>query len=110
MALERVAGYFTAEPMRVSAWLRLPLIVLIVLLGSNPNIEMWHVGVYYGVLAVYTVSAIVWVLIAVRGHVPMWVAPAATAVAAGAPRAAQSSRSLGAGDSGGVRTTKRRKT
>jgi two-component system NarL family sensor kinase len=80
VALERVAGYFTAEPMRVSAWLRLPLIVLIVLLGSNPNIEMWHVGVYYGVLAVYTVSAIVWVLIAVRGHVPMWVAPAATAV------------------------------
>ncbi|MUM18123.1 histidine kinase [Mycobacterium sp. CBMA271] len=66
--------------MRVSAWLRLPLIVLILLLGSNPNIQMWHDGVYYAVLAVYTVSAIVWVAIAVRGHVPLWVAPSATAV------------------------------
>lgn len=80
IGLDRIADYFTAEPMRVSAWLRLPLIVLIVLLGSNPNIEMWHVGVYYAVLAVYTLSAIVWVVIAVRGHVPLWVAPAATAV------------------------------
>ena len=58
IGLDRIADYFTAEPMRVSAWLRLPLIVLIVLLGSNPNIEMWHVGVYYAVLAVYTVSAL----------------------------------------------------
>ncbi|MGH3724629.1 MAG: sensor histidine kinase [Mycobacterium sp.] len=66
--------------MRVSAWLRLPLIVLILLLGSNPNIQMWHDGVYYGVLAVYTLSAIIWVVIAVRGHVPLWVAPAATAI------------------------------
>lgn len=79
-SLDRVADYFTAEPMRVSAWLRLPLILLILLLGSNPNIEMWHDGVYYGVLGVYAVSAIVWVAIAVRGHVPQWVAPAATAV------------------------------
>lgn len=76
----RVADYFAAEPMRVSAWLRLPLIGLIVLLGSDPNIQMWHNGVYYGVLAVYTVSAVLWVAIAVRGHVPQWVAPVATSV------------------------------
>jgi len=78
--LDRIADYFAAEPMRVSAWLRLPLIGLIVLLGSDPNIHMWHTGVYYGVLAVYTASAVVWVAIAVRGQVPDWVAPAATTV------------------------------
>lgn len=59
--LDNMADYFAAEPMRVSAWLRLPLIGLIVLLGSDPNIQMWHNGVYYGVLAAYTLSAVVWV-------------------------------------------------
>ncbi|WP_100525762.1 sensor histidine kinase [Mycobacteroides abscessus] len=76
--LDNMADYFAAEPMRVSAWLRLPLIGLIVLLGSDPNIQMWHNGVYYGVLAAYTLSAVVWVGIAVRGQVADWVAPAAT--------------------------------
>lgn len=76
--LDNMADYFAAEPMRVSAWLRLPLIGLIVLLGSDPNIQMWHNGVYYGVLAAYTLSAVVWVGIAVRGQVADWVVPAAT--------------------------------
>lgn len=78
--IARLSNYFTAEPMRVSAWLRLPLIVLIVLLGSDPNIQMRHYTVYYTVLVVYTISAVAWVVIALRDEVPGWVAPAATAV------------------------------
>ena len=77
---DRVLEYFTAEPLRVSAWLRLPLIGLIVVLVSIADIDPWFPAMYWAVLAAYTVSALVWVVIAVRGHAWPWAAPVATAV------------------------------
>ena len=78
--IDRVLEYFTAEPLRVSAWLRLPLIGLIVVLVSIADIDPWFPAAYWAVLAAYIVSALVWVVIAVRGHVWPWAAPVATAV------------------------------
>ena len=66
--IDRVLEYFTAEPLRVSAWLRLPLIGLIVVLVSIADIDPWFPAAYWAVLAAYIVSALVWVVIAVRGH------------------------------------------
>ena len=78
--IDRVLEYFTAEPLRVSAWLRLPLIGLIVVLVSIADIDPWFPAAYWAVLAAYIASALVWVVIAVRGHVWPWAAPVATAV------------------------------
>ena len=48
---DRVLEYFTAEPLRVSAWLRLPLIGLIVVLVSIADIDPWFPAMYWAVLA-----------------------------------------------------------
>jgi two-component system NarL family sensor kinase len=68
----RLVGFFAAEPVRVTAFLRLPLIGLIGLLVWIWEVDHWLPGVYAVVLGLYAVAAVVWVIIVLRGPVPRW--------------------------------------
>jgi two-component system NarL family sensor kinase len=70
--LDRVAGYFAAEPVRVTAFLRLPLIALIGLLVWTWDVDHWLPGMYQVVLGVYAAAAVLWLVVVLRGEVPRW--------------------------------------
>lgn len=76
----RALGYFAAEPVRVSAFLRLPLIALIAVLVWIWDVDSWLPEVYATVLGAYAVAAAVWVVIVLRGPVPRWADWASTAI------------------------------
>ena len=71
-SLARLVDFIAAEPVRLSAILRLPLIGLIVLLVSVWEVEHWLPLAYAVILAVYSVAALVWVVVVLRGPVPPW--------------------------------------
>ncbi|BBY27314.1 sensor histidine kinase [Mycolicibacterium sediminis] len=77
---DRTLGYFASDPVRVSAFLRLPLIVLIAVLVWIWDVDSWLPEVYAIVLGVYAVAAVVWVAIVIRGGVPRWASWASTAI------------------------------
>ena len=66
--LNRITEYFAAEPVRVTACLRLPLIGLIALLVWIWEVDHWLPGVYAVVLGLYAVAAVVWVIVVLRGR------------------------------------------
>ena len=70
--LDRIAGYFAAEPVRVTAFLRLPLIALIGLLVWTWEVDLWLPEVYEVVLGAYAIAALVWLVVVLRGPVPRW--------------------------------------
>ncbi len=78
--VDRLVEYFADEPLRVSAWLRLPLLALIVALVSIADIAPWFPEAYWGVLGAYAVSAVVWVAVAIRGRAPAWATAVATLI------------------------------
>jgi two-component system, NarL family, sensor kinase len=78
--VERLLAYFSSDPVRVSAFLRLPLIGLIALLVWVWEVDSWLPEVYAVVLGAYAVAAVVWVAIVVRGPVPRWADYASTTV------------------------------
>lgn len=73
-------GYFAADPVRVSAFLRLPLIVLMALVVWVWDVDSWLPEVYAIVLGGYAVAAATWVVIVLRGPVPRWADWASTAI------------------------------
>ena len=60
MAGGRVVEFFTTQPVRVSALLRLPLIGLIVVLVSVWDVDHWLPVLYAVILSVYTAVAVLW--------------------------------------------------
>lgn len=78
--LDRVAGYFAREPVRVTAFLRLPLIGLIALLVWTWEVDHWLPGVYEVVLGFYGAAAVVWLVVVLQGPVPRWADWTSTAV------------------------------
>ena len=58
--VQQFVDYFAAEPVRVSAILRLPLIGLIAVLVWIWEVDHWLPGVYAVILGVYAVAAVVW--------------------------------------------------
>ncbi|MCV7221129.1 sensor histidine kinase [Mycolicibacterium elephantis] len=78
--LDRGADFFTAEPVRVTAVLRLPLIGLIALLVWLWEVDHWLPGVYVAVLGAYAAAALVWLVVVLRGPVPRWAGWWSTAV------------------------------
>ena len=79
-SLARLVDFIAAEPVRLSALLRLPLIALIVLLVSVWEVEHWLPLAYAVILAVYSVAALVWVVVVLRGPVPPWAAWVSTGI------------------------------
>ena len=78
--LARVIDFIAAEPVRLSAFLRLPLIGLIVLLVSVWEVEHWLPLAYAVILGLYSVAALVWVVVVLRGPVPPWAGWASTGI------------------------------
>ena len=75
-----VVAFFSAEPVRVSAVLRLPLIALIAVLVWIWEVDHWLPGLYAAVLGAYAVAAVVWLVVALRGPLPRWSDWASTGV------------------------------
>lgn len=80
MASGRVVEFFTTQPVRVSALLRLPLIGLIVVLVSVWDVDHWLPILYAVILSVYTAVAVLWLVVVFRGPMPPWAEWASTAV------------------------------
>lgn len=78
--LVRVTDLFAAEPVRVTAVLRLPLIMLIGLLVWIWEVDHWLPEVYAVVLGLYAVAAAVWLVVVLRGPVPRWAEYSSTGV------------------------------
>lgn len=72
--------YFAAEPVRVSAILRLPLIALIAVLVWIWEVDHWLPELYAVILGVYAVAAVLWLVAVLRGPVPRWADWASTTV------------------------------
>lgn len=72
--------FLAAEPVRVSAVLRLPLIGLIAVLVWIWEVNHWLPGLYAAILGSYAVVAVVWLLAVSRGPVPRWADWASSAV------------------------------
>jgi two-component system NarL family sensor kinase len=64
--LDRTRDYLAAEPVRVSAVLRLPLIVLIALLVYMQGVAHWLPALYLSLLILYTAGSVLWLLIVLR--------------------------------------------
>lgn len=72
--------FFAAEPVRVSAVLRLPLIALIAVLVWIWEVDHWLPGLYAVVLGGYAIAAVVWLLAVLNGPLPRWADWASTGV------------------------------
>ncbi|CAJ1578367.1 sensor histidine kinase [[Mycobacterium] wendilense] len=68
----RVVEHLAAEPVRVWACLRLPLIALMLLRIYVAGVEHWLPVVYGVVLAVYCGAAVAWLVFVLRRPVPRW--------------------------------------
>lgn len=79
-SLARLVDFVAAEPVRLSAFLRLPLIGLIVLLVSVWEVEHWLPLAYALILGVYSIAALVWVVVVLCGPVPPWAGWASTGI------------------------------
>lgn len=78
--LDRIASFFATEPVRVTAFLRLPLIALVTALVLIWEVDHWLPGVYAVVLGVWAVAAVVWLVAVLRGPVPRWADWVSTAI------------------------------
>lgn len=78
--MTRIVDFFAAEPVRVSAVLRLPLIALIAVLVWIWEVDHWLPGLYAAVLGGYAVAAVIWLLAVLRGPLPRWADWASTGV------------------------------
>jgi two-component system NarL family sensor kinase len=78
--LRETVSILAAEPVHVSAFLRLPLIGLIAVLVWIWEVDHWLPGVYAVVLGLYAVAAVTWVVIVLRGRVPRWADWASTGI------------------------------
>ncbi|SEL58234.1 sensor histidine kinase [Rhodococcus maanshanensis] len=77
---DRVVERYATEAVRVTAFLRLPLIALIALLGPVVRIEHWMPTVFRLVLLGYAVAAAVWLVVVLRRQVRPWAGWASTGV------------------------------
>ncbi|MDY6998868.1 MAG: sensor histidine kinase [Actinomycetota bacterium] len=75
----RLLDVLTAEPVRVSAVLRLPLIALIAALVRIFEVEHWLPGLYGVILGGYAVAALGWLIAVLRGPAPRWAVGVSTA-------------------------------
>ncbi|MGE0217850.1 sensor histidine kinase [Mycolicibacterium sp.] len=64
--------FLAAEPVRVSAALRLPLICLIAVLVWIWEVDHWLPELYAVILGCYGVAALLWLAAVLRGPVPRW--------------------------------------
>jgi two-component system NarL family sensor kinase len=78
--LDRIITLIASEPIRVTAFLRLPLIGLIAILVWIWEVDHWLPEFYAVILGVYAVAAVTWVFVVLRGPVPRWADWASTGI------------------------------
>lgn len=78
--LSRIGEYLAAEPVRISAALRLPLIALIGVLVWIWEVDHWLPEVYAAILGLYAIAAVIWLVAVLRGPVPRWADWASTGI------------------------------
>lgn len=78
--LSRYWDHLAAEPVRVSAILRLPLICLISVLVWIWEVDHWLPQLYAVIIGGYAVAAVIWLLAVLNGPVSRWADWASTAV------------------------------
>jgi two-component system NarL family sensor kinase len=64
--------FLTAEPVRVAALLRLPMIGLIITIVDVGDVDHWLPQVYETTIATYLVAALVWLAVTFNGPMPRW--------------------------------------
>ena len=72
--------FLAAEPVGVSAALRLPLIALIAMLVWIWDVDHWLPELYAVIIGGYAVAAVAWLILVLRGPVPRWADWASTGV------------------------------
>lgn len=72
--------FLTAEPVRVAAILRLPLIGLIAVLVWIWEVDHWLPALYAVILGGYAIVAVVWLVAVLLGPVPRWADWASTGI------------------------------
>ena len=75
-----VLDFLTAEPLRIRSFLRLALIVLIALLVYFTHVSHWLENVFTAVLVAYTIGAVAWLILILRGPIRWWYIWASTSV------------------------------
>lgn len=70
--LRRLSDYLTAEPVRVAALLRLPMIGLILMIVDVGDVDHWLPSVYRTAVFGYLAAALIWAAVMLRGPVPGW--------------------------------------
>lgn len=76
---ERVLDFLTSEPLRIRSFLRLALIVLIALLVEYTHTAHWLDKVFFVILGVYAVAAVIWLIVILKVPVRPWFPWASTA-------------------------------
>jgi len=76
----RALDYLAAEPVRVAALLRPPMIGLIMMIVDVGDVHNWLPTVYDSALVGYFVASLVWLFVVLRGQVPVWAGWASTLV------------------------------
>lgn len=71
-APENVTDLVATDPVRVAAWLRLPLIGLVALLVYVQDVEHWLPAVFGSVLVLYAAAATAWLVSATTRPVSRW--------------------------------------
>lgn len=79
-SLSRVIDYLAAEPVRVAALLRPPMIGLIVTIARVGEVKNWLPAVYDTSLVVYFVGSLVWLVYALRRPLQPWAGWTSTTV------------------------------
>jgi two-component system, NarL family, sensor kinase len=74
----RPSDLLATDPVRVAAWLRLPLIGLVALLVYVQDVEHWLPAVYAGVLMLYAAAATGWLVAVTTRPVSRWAGWAST--------------------------------
>lgn len=78
---DRLTRLFAAEPVRVTAVLRLPLIMLVAILVWIWEVDHWLPEVYVVVLGTWAVAAVIWLVLVSRSPtLPRWADWASTGI------------------------------
>lgn len=76
----RTLDYLAAEPVRVAALLRPPMIGLIMMIVDVGDVHNWLPTVYDSALVGYFIASLVWLFVVLHGPVPEWAGWASTLV------------------------------
>ncbi|MCV7191974.1 sensor histidine kinase [Mycolicibacterium brumae] len=76
--VRRLNDFLTAEPVRVAAVLRPPMVALIVMIVDVGDVDHWLPGVYHTTIVIYLAASLIWLIRMMRDPIPRWAGWAST--------------------------------